>query len=59
MPSISTIHLQLFSKGDIFDEGKWVNQKQYENYVERFKQMFPTNNPHVLVGNHDVGFHYM
>jgi metallophosphoesterase superfamily enzyme len=46
--------------GDIFDEGKWANQKQYENYVERFTQMFPANSPHhVLVGNHDVGFHYM
>lgn len=50
----------VFFLGDIFDEGKWANQKQYEHYVERFKQMFPANSPHhVLVGNHDVGFHYM
>lgn len=62
---LALIHLALTMKyflliaGDIFDEGKWANQKQYEDYVERFTKMFPTNNPYVLVGNHDVGFHYM
>ncbi|EFX70884.1 hypothetical protein DAPPUDRAFT_60800 [Daphnia pulex] len=50
----------VFFLGDIFDEGKWANQNQYEDYVERFTQLFPSNSPHyVLVGNHDVGFHYM
>lgn len=48
------------SLGDIFDEGKWVNQKEYDEYVENFRYMFPANYPQqVLVGNHDVGFHYM
>ena len=57
---IMSYNSNFYCLGDIFDEGKWANQKQYENYVERFTQMFPANSPHhVLVGNHDVGFHYM
>lgn len=47
----------VFFLGDVFDEGQWVDQKEYEEYVERFYRLFPTQNPYVLVGNHDVGFH--
>lgn len=34
-----------------------MNEKQFSEYVKRFHRLFPTKNPHVVVGNHDVGFH--
>ena len=59
-PSIPSTSLAAFYiSGDVFDEGQWVDQKEYEEYVERFYRLFPTQNPYVLVGNHDVGFHNM
>ena len=45
--------------GDVFDEGQWVNPEEYNEYVKRFNYLFPTKNSVVLVGNHDVGFHYV
>ena len=36
--------------GDVFDEGEWVNQKEYENYVNRFHYLFPAYNMQVIVG---------
>ncbi|KAG8571281.1 hypothetical protein GDO81_011582 [Engystomops pustulosus] len=51
----------VFILGDIFDEGKWSNSKAWENDVARFQAMF-RHPPHtellVVVGNHDIGFHY-
>ena len=48
--------------GDALDEGKWSNDPTFREDVRRFQQMFahPTNtNMQVIVGNHDIGFHYM
>jgi len=47
----------VFFLGDVFDEGQWVDESQFQEYVERFHRLFPAKNPHVIVGNHDVGFH--
>ncbi|XP_064640414.1 metallophosphoesterase 1-like isoform X2 [Lineus longissimus] len=52
----------VFILGDIFDEGKWANDKEFNEHVQRFRKMFPHSTDtemQVLVGNHDVGFHYM
>ncbi|XP_029446841.1 metallophosphoesterase 1 [Rhinatrema bivittatum] len=51
----------VFILGDVFDEGKWSSSKAWEEDVERFHKMF--RHPYhteliVLVGNHDIGFHY-
>uniref|UniRef100_H3DBK3 Metallophosphoesterase 1 n=1 Tax=Tetraodon nigroviridis TaxID=99883 RepID=H3DBK3_TETNG len=51
----------VFILGDIFDEGKWSSQKHWEDDVRRFHRMFrhsPDTQLVVLVGNHDIGFHY-
>ena len=52
----------VFILGDLFDEGKWVQDAdEWRAYVERADEMFrtPPGVPlHVVVGNHDVGFHY-
>lgn len=47
--------------GDLFDEGKWVSEKEFDTYVQRFHLLF--NVPDgvkvvAVVGNHDIGFHY-
>lgn len=52
----------VFILGDIFDEGKWASDKEFNEHVQRFRKMFPHSTDtamQVLVGNHDVGFHYM
>ena len=54
---ILALSTDLWILGDVFDEGQWVNEKQFSEYVKRFHRLFPTKNPHVVVGNHDVGFH--
>uniref|UniRef100_A0A3Q0SXL3 Metallophosphoesterase 1 n=1 Tax=Amphilophus citrinellus TaxID=61819 RepID=A0A3Q0SXL3_AMPCI len=51
----------VFILGDIFDEGKWSSQKHWEDDVRRFNRMFRHSTDTelvVLVGNHDIGFHY-
>ncbi|XP_077580002.1 metallophosphoesterase 1 [Stigmatopora nigra] len=51
----------VFILGDIFDEGKWSSQKNWEDDVRRFNKMFRHSGDTelvVLVGNHDIGFHY-
>uniref|UniRef100_A0A3P9J2J8 Metallophosphoesterase 1 n=2 Tax=Oryzias TaxID=8089 RepID=A0A3P9J2J8_ORYLA len=51
----------VFILGDIFDEGKWSSQKNWEDDVRRFHRMFRHTTDTelvVLVGNHDIGFHY-
>ncbi|CAH2284760.1 metallophosphoesterase 1 [Pelobates cultripes] len=51
----------VFILGDLFDEGKWSNTKSWDEDVARFRRMF-RHPPHtellVVVGNHDIGFHY-
>ncbi|KAM4727495.1 metallophosphoesterase 1 isoform 2-T2 [Anableps anableps] len=51
----------VFILGDIFDEGKWSSQQHWEDDVRRFHRMFRHSTDTelvVLVGNHDIGFHY-
>ncbi|KAM8838246.1 metallophosphoesterase 1 [Synchiropus picturatus] len=51
----------VFILGDIFDEGKWSSQKHWDDDVRRFHRMFRHSADTelvVLVGNHDIGFHY-
>lgn len=49
----------VFFLGDLFDEGKWSREEEFKSTVERFHQLFPFNNEKiVVVGNHDIGFHY-
>lgn len=47
--------------GDIFDEGNWVNDRGYEEYVDRFHSIFEvpaTTKLYAIHGNHDINFHY-
>ncbi|XP_036377725.1 metallophosphoesterase 1 [Megalops cyprinoides] len=51
----------VFILGDVFDEGKWSSTKDWDDDVRRFRQIFrhPSDTELiVLVGNHDIGFHY-
>ncbi|XP_042119891.1 metallophosphoesterase 1 isoform X1 [Peromyscus maniculatus bairdii] len=51
----------VFILGDIFDEGKWSTAQAWADDVQRFQKMF-RHGSHVqlkvIIGNHDVGFHY-
>lgn len=47
--------------GDLFDEGLWASTPDFDAYVNRFKDMFSIDSKTkliVVVGNHDIGFHY-
>ena len=49
-----------FILGDLTDEGKWVREAgEWEGYVGRADQLFGvlSSNVHVVIGNHDIGFH--
>ncbi|XP_059617275.1 metallophosphoesterase 1 homolog [Phlebotomus argentipes] len=51
----------IFVLGDLFDEGKWVNDQEFQDYVDRFYSIFSipsTTQLFGIVGNHDIGFHY-
>ena len=48
--------------GDLLDEGKWSNDAEFYDTVARFQKIFAVNSENkleVVVGNHDIGFHYM
>ncbi|XP_055478448.1 metallophosphoesterase 1 isoform X2 [Psammomys obesus] len=51
----------VFILGDIFDEGKWSTAQAWADDVQRFQKMF-RHGSHVqlkvVIGNHDIGFHY-
>ncbi|XP_040597616.1 metallophosphoesterase 1 isoform X4 [Mesocricetus auratus] len=51
----------IFILGDIFDEGKWSTAQAWADDVQRFQKMF-RHGSHVqlkvVIGNHDIGFHY-
>lgn len=52
----------VFIVGDLLDEGKWSTDGEFQKHVTRFKKMFAMpkeTDAKVLVGNHDIGFHYM
>jgi ethanolamine phosphate phosphodiesterase len=55
--------------GDLTDEGKWCSDAEWIYYENRIKELFYTESDYydkngfktqllVVVGNHDVGFHY-
>lgn len=47
--------------GDIFDEGLWCSDAEFNAYVYRFHSLFqvpPGTEIFVVAGNHDIGFHY-
>lgn len=50
----------VFIMGDLFDEGQYVDDDYFREYLWRFNIIFATP-PHIqrycLVGNHDIGFH--
>ena len=48
----------VFFLGDLFDEGKWSPPEEFSSTVERFHSLFPFEPKIILVGNHDIGFHY-
>ncbi|XP_072936921.1 metallophosphoesterase 1-like isoform X2 [Epargyreus clarus] len=51
----------VFVLGDLFDEGKWCPQKEFDDYVERFNILFKVpegTTMYAVVGNHDIGYHY-
>ncbi|XP_054284978.1 metallophosphoesterase 1-like [Macrosteles quadrilineatus] len=51
----------VFILGDVFDEGLWCSDAEFNSYVQRFHSLFhvPAETQiHVVVGNHDIGFHY-
>ncbi|CAD7079158.1 unnamed protein product [Hermetia illucens] len=51
----------VFFLGDLFDEGQWVDQNGFREYVLRFQKLFHTPagvRTISAVGNHDIGFHY-
>ncbi|XP_049787688.1 metallophosphoesterase 1 isoform X1 [Schistocerca cancellata] len=51
----------VFFLGDLFDEGLWCSEKEFDYYVKRFHDLFYVpkgTQVFVAVGNHDIGFHY-
>ncbi|CAG9802498.1 unnamed protein product [Chironomus riparius] len=51
----------VFILGDVFDEGNWVNDKGFQEYVDRFHTIFSVPDStrlYAIHGNHDVNFHY-
>ncbi|XP_038952910.1 metallophosphoesterase 1 isoform X4 [Rattus norvegicus] len=51
----------VFILGDVFDEGKWSSAQAWADDLHRFQRMF-RHGSHVqlkvVIGNHDIGFHY-
>jgi len=53
--------LYVFLIGDLFDEGLWSSEQDFNSYVQTFKYLFsvpPEIQLYTVVGNHDIGFHY-
>ncbi|XP_071958400.1 metallophosphoesterase 1-like [Antedon mediterranea] len=51
----------VFVLGDLMDEGKWSSDEEFSATVSRFQKIFHqgrTGQTHVIMGNHDIGFHY-
>uniref|UniRef100_A0A914VQE3 Calcineurin-like phosphoesterase domain-containing protein n=1 Tax=Plectus sambesii TaxID=2011161 RepID=A0A914VQE3_9BILA len=52
----------VFFLGDLFDEGQWSTKEQFFTYVSRFHSLFAVDDKiqvYSVVGNHDIGFHYV
>lgn len=51
----------VFVLGDLLDEGYFCDEKEFQYYVKRFYDLFrvpESATMYVVVGNHDIGFHY-
>ncbi|XP_025414229.1 metallophosphoesterase 1 isoform X2 [Sipha flava] len=51
----------IFILGDLFDEGLWSSEADFNSYVKTFKYLFSVPQGielYAVVGNHDIGFHY-
>lgn len=51
----------VFVLGDLTDEGLYCSEDEFNYYIQRFYNLFavPENcKMYVVVGNHDIGFHY-
>lgn len=60
------VYYNLFSfcllLGDLLDEGKWCSDEEFQDHVDRFNTLFQVSGNtqrHLIVGNHDIGYHYM
>ncbi|KAF5279751.1 hypothetical protein FQA39_LY05441 [Lamprigera yunnana] len=58
-----TIHKPhvVFILGDITDEGEFCGEDEFNYYIKRFQSLFSVPSQtrmHLVVGNHDIGFHY-
>lgn len=53
--------IMLFISGDLFDEGDKSSEKEFNEVVQRFHQLFTVpegTTLYAVAGNHDIGFHY-
>lgn len=61
--AISLFHPEaVFVLGDLFDEGMKSSDEDWQYHLKRFRKMFKHSSDlqfHVVVGNHDIGFHYV
>lgn len=51
----------VFVLGDIFDEGKWAGNDEFDGYMKTYHSIFAHDSStvvKVVAGNHDMGFHY-
>lgn len=51
----------VFILGDITDEGSFCSSDEFNYYIKRFNDLFRVpkdTKMYVVVGNHDIGFHY-
>nr|CAH7759883.1 unnamed protein product [Callosobruchus chinensis] len=51
----------VFVLGDLTDEGLYCSDEEFDYYVRRFYSLFQVpegTTMYVVVGNHDIGFHY-
>ncbi|CAH1133814.1 unnamed protein product [Ceutorhynchus assimilis] len=51
----------VFVLGDLMDEGHICSEKEFDYYIDRFYNLFSVpdgTKMYVVVGNHDIGFHY-
>lgn len=53
----------VFFLGDLFDEGQWSSEAEFNVYLQRFRSLFRVDlkmtSVYVMAGNHDIGFHYI
>jgi len=53
----------VFFLGDLFDEGQWSSEAEFNVYLHRFRSLFHVDSRvtqvFVMAGNHDIGFHYV